>query len=319
MTQHSLEVVIFSFNRGKLLQNCVDSVRRLMAGVPITIFDDRSTDGGTCEVLTALVRDGHVRVLTAPEPAGEGEHPPRANGGLYDNLQAFVDVHARMPYALFLQDDMQVVRHVTTDDLGTIDAIFREYPRAAFVYPGFLYHSLCEYVDTDSVCTDGATFWFRYDYEFSGYFDVCIANIERLRAAGWAFGDELIASLSARDRFGTMRLLRRPFVAHLPSPPTYRMRAQSWTQSGWERYRAGLYPIDPLSDEALARLRNLKQTYPTAEMFLTSSAFWGAHPWPYVKLEGASAVVRTVDRIELGLRRRFGLGARWFFNNWSRR
>jgi hypothetical protein len=303
MPTNSLEVVIFSFNRGRLLCNCVTSLRKFLPNVPVTVFDDTSTDKETCAILEGLSRDGWAKILTSQGLTGFPKSTPPLNGGLYENIQLFLDVHARSSWALFLQDDMQVVRIFTQYDREMLTRIFSDYPKAAFVYPAFLSYALWKYVDSATLMGNKPSFSFLYDYDFSGYFDVCIAHIDRLRDARWRFGNELASSVSAREKFGTMRLMRQPFVAYLPSPPTYRHRGQTRTQRVWERYRAGLYPIDPLSDSDLQRLISMKDTFPTAEGFLTSESFWGSHPWPDVKLEGAPSLVRALDRIESRLRR----------------
>lgn len=305
-TAMSIEVVIFSFNRGRLLRNCVMSVRELMPDVPITVFDDRSTDKETSAILEGFNREGLAKILT-PQASRDTREGCTPHGGLYENIQSFLDVHARSSLALFLQDDTQIVRRFTQHDRWMLDRIFSDYPQAAFIYPAFLTHDryYSEFVDLASLATVALSFSFLYDYEYSGYFDICVAHISRLRNTCWQFGDELQTSLSARKRFGPMRLMRQPFVAHLPSPPTYRNRGQTLTQRAWEWFRAGLYPVDSLSDSNLQRLSLMKDPFPTAGSFLTSKSFWGSHPWPIGKLDGASGLIRFLDRVECRLRRGF--------------
>src|SRR5690606_21926670 len=45
---------IFSFNRGRFLQNCVDSIEQCAPGARIVVFDDSSYDEATKEVLEQL-------------------------------------------------------------------------------------------------------------------------------------------------------------------------------------------------------------------------------------------------------------------------
>jgi hypothetical protein len=312
MPANSLEVVVFSFNRGRLLLNCLASVRRYVLGAPVTVFDDASTDPETCAILGEIRREGWARVLVAESPPLGWAAP--SDGGFNANIQSFVDVHARSTYTLILQDDLQVVRPLERRDLDGLDQVFSDFPQCAFVSPLFLYSTLCQYVDMESVKGDSLTFSLLYDYEYSGFFHVCIAHISRLRDANWRFVNELVSSVAARAAFGTMPFLRQPFVAHVPSPPTFRHRRKTLVQCIWERYRASLYPIDPLSDSDVRRLFSLRDTFPTAEEFLTSRSFWGSHPWPYVKLEGAPASVLALDRLESGLRRRLSRGGEWFLH-----
>jgi len=302
-----LEVVILSFNRGGHLQNCVDSVREFMPNSRVTVFDDGSTHVETCAVLDRLRQESAVSVLAADESKGSSRSHAQLNGGLHANMQTVIDDHACSAMVLFLQDDTQVVRKVTSQDLEDITRIFQHYPRAAFIYPAFLANrTACTrgFVDFDSFRNGDPSFSFYYDYEYSGFFDICIAHIGRLRAAGWRFGNELTTSLEARERFGTMRLMRNPFVALLPAPPTYAFRGKTWIQRIWERYRAGLYPVDPMSEAAVERMSALKADYPTADEFLTSRSFQGEHPWPYTKMERAPKLIILLERIEAWVRRR---------------
>jgi hypothetical protein len=301
----SLEVVVFSFNRGPHLLNCVRSVQAFMPGVALTVYDDASTDPQTRAILEDMTRNGTGKVLVAVSSENPGLLS-RLNGGLYQNMQSFLDSHACTRWVLFLQDDTQIVRGFTARDVEIIDGIFSSYPGAAFIYPAFLANrSACTrgYVDFDSLKGDEASFSFQYRYEYSGYFDVCLAHVDRLRNAQWCFGNELESSLAALGQFGTMRLMRQPFVAHLPAPPTYRYRSKTFFQRVWEHYRAGLYPIDPMSDADVQRLFSLRGDYPTADHFLTSSTYWGSHPWPYTKYEKSPCWVWIIDRIERGYAR----------------
>ena len=310
----SIEVVIFSFNRGGHLRNCVSSVREFMPDAAVTVFDDGSTDGETCAVLADLSREGAVNVLVARESSRGSNSKPLLNGGLHENMQRFIDENARCPLALLLQDDTQLVRAVTPRDRQDIDQIFTQYAKSAFIYPAFLANrSACTrgHVDFGSFREGDPSFSFHYDYEYSGFFDVCIAHVRRLHDARWRFVNELAASLEARERFGTMRLMRCPFVAHLPAPPTYVFRGKTWVQRIWERYRAGLYPIDPMSDADVKRLFSLRGDYPTADDFLTSSSFRGAHPWPYTKMERAPKPIVLIEKVEGWVRRRLASAGRY--------
>lgn len=305
----SIEVVIFSFNRGAHLQNCAASVREFMPDAPVTVFDDGSTDSETCAVLARLRQEGAITVLVADNstrPSGPGA---QLNGGLHLNMQSFMDDHARCSMVLFLQDDTQVVRRVTRRDFANIQQIYSQHPKAAFVYPAFLANrSTCTrgFVDFSSFRDDDPSFSFLHDYEYGGFFDICIAHVGRLRAAGWKFGNELTTSLDARERFGTMRLMRVPFVALLPAPPTYAFRGKTLIQRIWEHYRAGLYPIDPMSEADIDRMSALTGDYPTADEFLTSTSYRGEHPWPYTKMERAPKLLILLERIEGWVRRRLG-------------
>ena len=54
MTMPSLEIAIFSYNRGAYLENCVTSVVRNMPGIPYLVYDDGSDDSSTLSYLHRL-------------------------------------------------------------------------------------------------------------------------------------------------------------------------------------------------------------------------------------------------------------------------
>lgn len=297
-----VDAVIFSFNRGRLLQNCVESLRTFAPNLAITVFDDHSTDARTLQVLAGLERSG-VRVLRTNRQPADDSPAYTVNGGLHRNIQAFVDVHAESRLVLLLQDDTQFVRHVTAEDWAIVDALFDGDRKLAFVCPAFLSHdSYEEFVEPSSLAPGRPSFAFRPDYEYSGYFDICIAHVERLRAARFRFGNEFETALSARSHFGVMQLLRLPFVAQLPGPTSYRFRNRTVSQRIWEWRRTGLYPVDSLSSAEIDRIL-AENVLPTSERFLKSATFWGTQPWPHGKLEGAPAVVQLIDRFEERVRR----------------
>ncbi len=276
-----------------------------MPDVRLTVVDDRSTDPATVAVLRSMPSD--VRVLDAMHAGTPAPSEAAVNGGLHANMQWFLDAHASCTVVLFMQDDMQLVRAVSATDLAEIGSIYEAFPRTAFIYPGFLASrlgALDRVVDRNTLLPGAPSCSFAAQYEFGGFFDVCLAHVPRLRAIHWCFGNELESSRTALRLFGPMRLLRRPFTAHLPAPPTYRHRNRTLVQWFWEWRHTGLFPIDPLSPDAMARLHAAGADLPTAEALLTSSTFGRSHPWPYVKLEGAPATVLWMDRIEAGLRRR---------------
>ena len=83
-----------------------------MPDAPVTVFDDGSTDRETCVILEDLSRKGWAKVMT-PD-AGPANGPAATHGGLYNNMQSFLDFHARSVWVLFLQDDTQIVRTFVT-------------------------------------------------------------------------------------------------------------------------------------------------------------------------------------------------------------
>ena len=220
----SLTVAVFSYNRGAYLQNCLASIERNMPFAKIVIYDDGSTDAATTAVL-AKTRHPVYR----PESADRSKH-----GGLYRNMQAALD-SCDSDYLFFLQEDMQVTRAVSADDILSISRLFAADSNRAFVHPLFMKASklrrfqrhlrpdpaLRAYLGPNRQAAD----WSNR----IAYYDVCIAHIGRLRAAAWRFaGTEHANVLAARDHFSDMPFLGDPFAFYCPEVPIFRNRGQSF-------------------------------------------------------------------------------------------
>jgi len=298
-----IEVVIFSYNRGLLLRNCVESVRLLMPLSPITIFDDLSSDSTTNAIIDDISRNCFVRVIQPSRIHTDSKQASRKVGNLNHNMNLFISHYRRLRYILFLQDDMQLVRSFTPTDELNVAQLFKRYAKSAFLYPGFLAYrhefesQTCEigFLHDDDVYT------FSPSYQYAGVWDVCLAYVDRLIASCFTFGNELESSRRALALFGPMLFLRYPFVAHLPAPPCCHGRHISLTQSAWEFLNCGLYPIDILPSDKVKALLENKQSLPFASDYLTSVNYRGEHPWPYSRLEGAPRILKIIDRCEQAL------------------
>lgn len=78
---HELEVVCFSYNRWRLLDNLVSSVREAIPGAAISIVDDGSDDPETISYLASLK---HASGITVVQP---GASLRSRHGGLHHNMQ----------------------------------------------------------------------------------------------------------------------------------------------------------------------------------------------------------------------------------------
>lgn len=218
-----LTVAVFSFNRGGYLRNCLDSIRRNMPFAQIVVYDDGSTEA---ETLAVLAESGVA--VSRPQSADKSKH-----GGLYRNMQtALADCGTELLF--FLQEDMQVVRPVAEGELDGLRAIIAADPDRAFIYPCFMkavrqrrYHrrlqpdpALRAYVAQGR----GAEGW----GERIAYYDVCIADVARLRARGWQFGQGEHANvIAARAAFADMAFMGDPLAFYCPEVPIFRNRSQS--------------------------------------------------------------------------------------------
>jgi hypothetical protein len=124
--------VLFSFNRGPLLANCVESIRRFHPESPVVVFDDNSSDPETLRVLERIAGAGSEVV-----PSGPVKGPPYGN--LYVNMNRALDLAASRGHEFvhFVQDDTQFVWR-RADLVEHVTAIFRGHPNAYQMQVHFL-------------------------------------------------------------------------------------------------------------------------------------------------------------------------------------
>ena len=220
MTPPSLDVAIFSYNRGAYLKNCVESLQRNMPGVRFTVYDDGSDEPGTLAYLQSLGEN--VRHMKS---AGEDRH-----GGYYNNMQAALDA-TQADYLLMLQDDLQVVRPFAQEDLSRIHRVFEQSPSTAFISPLFMKGSKRAYFQ-QRYQPDAGLRCYRWsaDPQESGkvpqkYADIAVLHVARLRQSGWQFaGSEEANGALADPLFGDMVQVAEPWVFYVPEEPAYRGR-----------------------------------------------------------------------------------------------
>lgn len=182
MTPPSLDVAIFSYNRGAYLKNCAESLQRNMPGVQFTVYDDGSDEPDTVAYLQSL--GGHVRHMKS---GGDERH-----GGYYNNMQAALDA-TQADYLLMLQDDLQVVRPFAQEELSRIHEVFEQSPTTVFISPLFMKGSKRAYFQ-QRYQADAALRCYRWsaDPQETGkvpqkYADIALLHVARLRQSGWQF------------------------------------------------------------------------------------------------------------------------------------
>ena len=220
MTPPSLDVAIFSYNRGAYLKNCVDSLQRNMPGVGWKVYDDGSDEPDTVAYLQSLGEQ--VRHMKS---AVEDRH-----GGYYNNMQAALDA-TQADYLLMLQDDLQVVRVFGHQDLMDIDHIFQQSPNVAFLSPVFLKGSKRSYFQ-ERYQPDHQLRCYRWVADPLDlvkvprkYADVALLHVGRLRKRNWLFAaSEEDNGILADSLFEDMIQVSEPWIFYIPEEPAYRGR-----------------------------------------------------------------------------------------------
>ena len=293
---------VFSYNRGRFLENCVNSIRTLAPSCRVVVVDDHSSDAETCAFLDTL--RGTSEVLRPP-PAAAGRH-----GGLYNNMQLALE-HAAAEPVIFIQDDMQVVRPLGESDLAEICGFFNQFPRCAFLHPCFLKGARRKREHRITKQSGKTRFYFR-DYpekaNYRGiYFtDVCVAHVPRLRAAGWQFQQGEIANAAqAQQLFEKMGFMADPFMMYLPDVPVFRGKKQT-RSARWAERITGTAPkaFAPLNPEESTSLKSRSpQVLPFAEDFLHCPGHKVRKPFAYSSTH-AVPWLHLTHKIELLLHRR---------------
>lgn len=296
---------IFSFNRGRFLQNCVDSIEQCAPGARIVVFDDSSYDENTVAILGELSKRYPVM--------GSAGGNSRKLGGLYGNMQAALEYTQDEDLVCFLQDDMQLVRRVSQGELDHLKNIFASRPSLAFLQPCFLKGSNRQR-DQKSLTLDKETgCYFRNGGNQSAgfYFSaVSVVVPRRLLDTGWRFeSSEPLNDRQARKYFGPIGHLSMPFAMYLPDVPAYRGKVKTLALRIAEKItKAGYYPIRVMSDdEVKAFLQRSLDVLPVAEDFLSCVDGNPKKPWVYYALQ-SKPLLKKLNVAELALRRWFRFG-----------
>lgn len=291
---------IFSYNRGRFLENCVRSIETCVEKASIYVFDDTSDDPDTLDVLEHI-HNKHA-VFTSGAIAG-GKH-----GGLYGNMQTALLQFAGNSMVCFLQDDTQLVRRVEQDEIQALRAYFDKHPQAAFLHPCFLKGATRER-DRASLRYDSSAGVYRrvQTGQSAGtyYSDVCILSPGRLMEKGWTFSSSEPANdRRAGSHFEAMGHLFAPFAMWLPETPAWRGKHKTLALRLAERRRPiGFHPFHIMTDTETTRLKSRSpEVLPFAEDFLQCSGVGLPQPWSYYPLQG-SRWLKKLNSWELFLRR----------------
>lgn len=277
---------IFSFNRGFLLRNLIESIESFYPDMQVCVFDDGSTDESTLQVLSELKEKGcHIHEHTFAN-GGSGKH-----GHLYDIMNIALD-HAfarlNIEYLYFIQDDMQFLWR---------DEQLNERAKEVFSRTECL---MCNFNFLLKILKSGLET--RLPKVEPGLFslaeravaDTGVISVEKARQAGlnFPFHSESINGTHWYKK--GYRFYWHP-VAHLawtPWPPTYRRRNSKNFIQG--------YPLKPLSPTSIQKIRANK-SYALLEDYTSSMHFLPKPYWHEAKPSMAS-LLKIYTKYYLGKR-----------------
>lgn len=293
---------LFSYNRGPLLKNCVDSIEHCAPDARLVVYDDNSNDPETREILADIGKAHEVR--SAGDKKSTSQH-----GALYTNMQRAIDSVSGDDTIFFIQDDAQLIRPITPEDLAFIERYFARNPRAGFLAPVFQ-KRITKQRTLDRFVYDPEREVYicrhRSRVEVAGvyYSDISITTRRRLREFDWRFiSGEYENELQAKGKFLEMGYLYAPLAMQLPNAPAYRNKKKTLAFQIAEKInKSGLYRFHYMTDAAIARLTSRPtEQVPIAEDFLETAPVL-RKPWIFHPLK-RSRVLRRLDRLEQFLRR----------------
>lgn len=265
-----LTVVVMSYNRGLHLEICLRTLNAHARGLRVVVVDDGSDDPYTNQVL-----DAHAFETLRTEKDNNARL-----GGLYKNMQtALKCINSR--YILFLQDDSQLIRDLTAEDMQACEQAFEKTPALAFINPVIAMGPRGKRMRQRAQAI-GPNFGFAFPFDGpkpnacrSFYQDIVLCHVQRLKSKAWTFGPtEDVTARRAGLLFSNMLHYRLPFVAQMPEVITQRFGAMSLA-ARLVNQRLGLRanfftPIDEAGFKHMQASRNLvlaedllKTEYPT--------------------------------------------------------
>ncbi|TRX58158.1 hypothetical protein [Thalassomonas sp. M1454] len=296
---------VFSYNRGQLLKNCVESIERCAESPTIFIFDDNSQDPETLAILDEI-KVKHKII----KPDLDNFHMHKC-GGLYNNMQMAFDYIPDGELAFFAQDDSQLVRKILKKDIEDINNFFEVNPKSAFLNYTFLKGKLRSRDEESTYFDKDSNAYFRKDnaQQSAGiYFSaIAIAHIDRLKSNFWQFlSREKHNNSQAKDLFGKMGFIKNPFLMQLPSAPAYRGKTKTWGLKMAEDYNeCGFHPLSYMSDtENDLFVNRSAKKLPVAEDFLKLKHKELRKPWAINPFQGTK-FLKPLHKIELTVRNWF--------------
>lgn len=262
---------VFSFNRGEFLENCLKSFRTCAPGIKVTVLDDNSTDPHTIEVLSRL--QDEVQVIQPQNGQTETK-----TGGLYGNMNAALEIvhEANLKYALFIQDDMQLVRSLRSVDFEMIASFFEFNTNAIQYQTCFRRRNTSARLEKLAFLDASKTAFFLPDGAEEGkdnFSATGIFHVSRVkeRLDKFVIG-EGANSERCRDLGIKLGIASYPFMNWLPYPPSFRSKKRNTVHRALEHLGgAGFHPIEPMPSMTRESLLNKDpELIPIAEDWLSA-------------------------------------------------
>jgi len=273
-----MHIYIFSYNRGIFLENCLLSVRDCAPQYKVTVIDDKSSDYSTLEVINKWRNTYEV---ISPR---RSKHTYKT-GGLYNNMNYAMD-HAAInknTFALFLQDDMQLIRKITKSDMSDIHDFYLYNKNVIQYDTNFMkFHTTPDNLYVDG---SGKGYLKPLNLDYSGFTALGVFHVDRFfRMFGEFKSTERLNDEYARSNGIQRGYARNPFMMWLPNPISHRGKKRSlWLRVIEKISRAGFYPYTYMSpSEASSFLKRKITEFPVAEDYLDCPGLTKKKKWAFV-------------------------------------
>lgn len=260
-------VCVFSYNRGQLLANLVESATTFYPEFDVVVFDDSSDDTHTHQVLTSLLHN-NIKVISSNRRSDDSKH-----GGLYAQMNKALGyaVEHGYDYAYFVQDDMQFLWRDEALE-SRVKKVFAQ-DECMMCNHNFLRKILTEGIGERLVQQQ----YQQYSFEGFAVADTGIIDLQKAKAIGLHFPEHSEHGNGRYwyDKGYRMYWLPVTHLAWVPWPTTYRHTVTE------QRKVRNLLPLDKQTIERI----QANTTYAYLEDY-TSLAGFAIKPYWYTNNPG---------------------------------
>ena len=271
---------IFHYNRGKYLINAINSVKR-NTNSEIFIIDDNSNHKESKNIIDEL--SNKFTIIKSVDTDKKRDR----TGGLHENMNQAIDLAYNKGFelALMMQDDMQIVREISDNDINSIIQGFRR-PNASFVINCNFFKKSQALGDLSYILNSNRSIYeIRNDetgkyesYSDTGFFSIPIyKNMNYRMISGENNNVKQLQKFKLR-----LGILAFPLMHFTPMPTSFRSRKRHLRDrvADWIA-GAGVHPIEDMNPEMVRQLVNRDvDQLAFAEDYLSAPTLPKVSYWP---------------------------------------
>lgn len=245
LTTRNTLLCVFSYNRGRELVLCLQSIQDMCPGFDVVIVDDASDLPDTRRIIAAHATMFKKVIFK------DGQNKKSARGNLHRNIEEMYHyaIDHGYRYLFLIQDDMQILRPLDERVCAEYSRLFAREPAAIQVDPRFLRHT-----GNIIVLRDVGGYRFDDSDYRNSYSDVGILCLDRMQEYKFVFLDGEKKMKMAAHQQGLKRLFPfTPIMMHIPYPTIYRKR-QKLSRRTLIPLRRGRYSYRYLTEAEMKKM-----------------------------------------------------------------